>query len=134
MTTSSLTLLPFLLMLAIHLGVLKLAARLYRRTRLSWAHAAAFTLIAICVPALVALAIAVSSLKPPFWLMSACGIALQLGLGGLYLGRFAATGDGSLLGFPRGALLSAIHWALMSVLLLLPGLVLVTLFAPGGAA
>jgi hypothetical protein len=121
--TDLLSLLPLLLTLAVYLGALKLAALLYRRTRLNWARGAAFTLVAIVVPAIVGLGITVSGLKAPYGLLAAIGVGVQVMLGGLVLGRIAATREGVALGFAHGAILSAIHLVMMAVLFVLPSFV-----------
>src|SRR5262245_26078128 len=95
-------------MLALYIGSIKLSARLFRRTTLSWRHSLEFSLIvaAVVIAGRVASLSSGSALALPAAL--ALGVLVQLALGGWFLGARARTTQGQPLGFRGGTLLAAL--------------------------
>jgi hypothetical protein len=95
----------------------KLAARLYRRTQLSWKHALVFGLVLFLV--LFAVGAAVRSLSAAMvplhqsLLDLATGLVAQLGVGAWWLGSRARTMAGAPLESKRGALLALMTYGLV---------------------
>jgi hypothetical protein len=112
-----LSLVPFAFTVLAYIACIKLAARLYRRSQLSWKHAAIFGVVLFLV--LLAVGTCVRWLNlvsgPVFssLLDIATGLLAQLAVGGWFLGPRARTADGVRLGFKGGALLALIAYALV---------------------
>ena len=110
----------------------KLAARLYRRTQLSWKHALVFGVALFIV--LFAVGAAVRSLSAAmvplhqFLLDLASGLVAQLGVGAWWLGSRARTMAGAPLELKRGALLALMTYGLVFSLSLAASIAL-TFFA-----
>ncbi|SFU51783.1 hypothetical protein SAMN05216350_102323 [Polaromonas sp. YR568] len=110
-------LLPTAFTIFAYVVCIKLAARLYRRTQLSWKHAAVFgvvlflVLLAVgtCVRALNLISEPVSAAL----LDIATGLLAQLAVGAWFLGPRARTATGAPVGFKGGALLALITYALV---------------------
>jgi hypothetical protein len=130
---SLLALLPLVLMFVFYALLVKLAAKLYRRSLLQWRHAFAFGAIAMLVGVLGALLNRASGLILGPLLGFVLGLTIQLVLGGWYLGprTFAPTGE--TIAFKGGVLVAAIAYGL-AVTLAVVAAVLVPLPGRGGQA
>jgi hypothetical protein len=112
------SLVPLVFTILAYIACAKLAARLYRRTQLSWKHAAVFgvllffVLLAVgtCVRYLVSGPVSASLVD------IATGLLAQLAVGAWFLGPRARTATGAPVGFTGGALLALITYGLVFVL------------------
>ncbi len=107
-----LTLLPLLLMYVFYTLLIKLAARLYRGSRLSWKHAFAFGALAMFLGVIGTILNQASGhpLSPLVGIL--LSLALQLALGGWFLGPRALAPTGAAVAFKGGALISAIAFGM----------------------
>jgi len=111
------SLLPLAFTILAYLACIKLAARLYRRSQLSWKHAAIFGVMLFLV--LLAVGTCVRWLNPvsgpvlSSLLDIATGLLAQLAVGAWFLGPRARTAEGTSLGFKGGALLALIAYVLV---------------------
>jgi hypothetical protein len=113
-------LVPSVFTIVAYVVCIKLAARLFRQTPLSWKHAAVFgatlflVLLAVgtCVRALNLASGPVSASL----LDIATGLLAQLAVGAWILGRCTRTPAGAPIGFKGGALLALIAYALVFLL------------------
>ena len=102
------TLLSLALMVAVLAATVKLAALVYRGTKVRWRHAFVFCAIAFAVGfAMAALAYATARVLPNA-VPALLGIALFLCVGGRYLGPRAQTRAGVPIGFKDGVLVSLV--------------------------
>ncbi|KQV60832.1 hypothetical protein ASC95_05240 [Pelomonas sp. Root1217] len=106
-------LVPLLLVPLLYAVLVKLAARLLRRMQLSWKHALLFGLIALVVGAIGTVANQSTGRVLPALVAGLLGVAIQLVVGGWYLGPRARTASGELIGFGRGALLSLVAFGIV---------------------
>jgi uncharacterized membrane protein len=97
-------LLSLLLLVAMYAGFAKLAARLYRKTKLSWKSAFGFGAM---VALLAVLATALGSILPAVVVLTA-GLALVVSAGAWFLASRAMDANGQPVGFKSAAALSAI--------------------------
>ena len=115
------SLLPLLLSLGIMAALLKLTARLWRSTKLTWLSASGYVLLVMLTTALA------GSLRDgnsiPLSLSILLGIAVHTSLGGLYLGRLASCSSGVRLGFRGGALLAIVYIAVLAAVTLVPAFI-----------
>jgi hypothetical protein len=119
-----LSLIPLVLTLmclvGLYAGVLKLAARLYRRTKLPWPVAFQFggwvTLLVVLVGILRAVM--------PQWITGLLGLVAVTLFGAWFLGRRATDGQGQPIGSRRAAVLSGITAGLALVFGVTAGLLL----------
>jgi hypothetical protein len=111
--SAALSLLPLALLFILYALLIKLAARIYRRSLLSWKHATVFGALAILVGGLGALVnyTSGSRLSPLLGVM--LGLTVQLALGGWYLGPRALAPGGKAVAFKGGALIAAIGFGLV---------------------
>jgi hypothetical protein len=108
-----LSLLPMALMCVLYALLIKLAARIYRRSILSWKHTFTFSVLALLVGGAGALLnYASNSILGPF-LGAILGLAVQLALGGWYLGPRATAPTGTKVAFKGGAFIAAIAFGLV---------------------
>jgi hypothetical protein len=122
-----LTLLPLVGGLALLVALVKLAAWLYRRARLSWGHAAGYVVLVVIGNATFGMLHKVSGVVLPLPLLFLVPLVFQALLGGWYLGSYARRADGAPLSFAQGALLAAIYLGLMFVSAIVPALVIAAL-------
>jgi hypothetical protein len=114
--TTFLTILPLALVPLLFALLIKLAAFVLRRTVLSWRHAFTLGFLAFVIGGLgMAINFASGRVLPPL-LTSLIGIAIQVALGGWYLGPRARTRDDQPVGFVRGMLLSLTYLGIVLVL------------------
>ncbi|MBW8720891.1 MAG: hypothetical protein JF626_03030 [Polaromonas sp.] len=112
-------LVPAIFTILAYVACIKLAARLYRRSQLSWKHAAVFGvalfLVLLAVGACVRwLSLAVGAGPVSVSLLDiATGLLAQLALGAWFLGPRGTSAEGAPLGFKGGALLALIAYALV---------------------
>lgn len=108
--------LPLALTPCLYAGLVKLAALLYRRTRLKWSHALIYGVLTLIAGALgmVVHRVIGSGLSLPFVMVG--GLALQLLLGGWYFRSRATTAEGAAVQFRGGVLLSLVAYLLVFVL------------------
>jgi hypothetical protein len=106
--SAAFSLLPLVLLPVIYASLIKLAARLLRRTQLSWKHAILFGTIALVVGVIGTLANQSTGQVLPPLVAGLIGKAIQLALGGWYLGTRALAVSDEPVGFGRGVLLSLI--------------------------
>ncbi|MCG2594476.1 hypothetical protein LZ009_16990 [Ramlibacter sp. XY19] len=121
---SLLTLLPLTLSVALMTALVKLAARLYRRTNLSWLRAFGYVILLLVGSVGATLIARLGGNSTPLPLALAFGLAAHLLLGGWYFGRFAYAQDGNRIGFPRGAILGIVFAATLAGSAMVPALVL----------
>lgn len=123
-----LSLVPLVFTVLAYVACIKLAARLYRRTRLNWKHALVFGLLLFVV--LLAVGAGARSLNLvsgpllPALLDIITGLLAQLALGAWFLGPRARTGEGTPIAFKGGALLALIAYGLVFSLTVAATLVL----------
>jgi hypothetical protein len=113
-----------LLSTALYTSIVKLAAFLYRRSRLSWRDACIFSLLLLMVLGTGTLLNRLSGDVVPLALSVAAGMVIQVGIGAWYLAPRASTVAGEALGAKGGALLALIAYALVASLGLLAGIAL----------
>jgi hypothetical protein len=115
--TNLTSLLPFAFTVSAYIVCIKLAARLYRRSHLSWKHAAAFGVVLFLVLLAVGTCVRwlnlVSGPVPSSLLDIATGMLAQLAVGGWFLGPRAKTSTGAPMAFKDGALLALIAYVLV---------------------
>ena len=111
-----------LLSTALYTSLVKLAAFLYRRSRLSWRDACIFSLLLLMVLGAGALLNRLSGDAVPLALSIAAGMVIQVGIGAWYLAPRGRTASGAPLGAKGGAMLALIAYALIASLALLAGL------------
>ena len=105
---------PFLVMLALCAAYAKLAARIFRRSSLSWRNSFLFALL-LGVLAIVGRATSAAfALSFPLALGLLVGLTINLFLGGWFFGARATDTQGRLLGWGRGMALSAIMFGLLA--------------------
>jgi putative Mn2+ efflux pump MntP len=112
--TAILSLLPLALMFAVYAVFMKLAARLYRKTSLSWKHAIVFSVLAIVLGVAASFLVKVLGGTVVLPVAVILGLALQLALGGWYLGTRARSSSGEPIAFKGGVLLALIAYALLA--------------------
>ena len=127
------SLLPLALTFVFFALLTKLAARLYRSSRLSWKHAFAFGALAVLVGGAGALLNYASGFVLGPFLGSILGVSVQLALGGWFLGPRAIAPTGAAVAFKGGALIAAIVFGIVFVIGVVAG-VLVPLLGRGGQA
>lgn len=113
-----------LLSTALYTSIVKLAAFLYRRSRLSWRDACIFSLLLLMVLGTGTLLNRLSGDAVPLALSVAAGMVIQVGIGAWYLAPRASTVSGEALGAKGGAVLALIAYALVASLGLLAGIAL----------
>lgn len=115
--TELLSLLPFAFTVFAYVVCIKLAARLFRRTQLSWKHALFFGALLFVVLFAVGALVRWLNLVPGPVLAAvvylAVDLAAQLAVGGWFLGPRARTVAGTPVEFKGGALLSLITYGLV---------------------
>jgi len=116
-----LTLLPLLLALGVLTALLKLLARLWKRTALSWPAAAGYVGLVMVATMLAGILRADSTL--PVLAALAMGIVMHGSLGGVYLGRLGKDSQGARLGFKRGALFALGYVGLIGSVTIIPALI-----------
>ena len=105
---------PFLVMLTLCAAYAKLAARIFRRSSLSWRNSFLFALL-LGVLAIVGRATSSAfAFSLPLALGLLVGLAINLLLGGWFFGARATDTHGRLLGWGRGMALSAIMFGLLA--------------------
>lgn len=122
--TSLVTLIPLVFSVALMVSIVKLAARLYRRTQISWGKALIYVMLMIVGAATLGLLGKVSGVAPPLPLLVVVSVSFHTLLAGWYLGSRAQTMDGSQLTFPRGVVLALIAFGLLLAVLAIPALIL----------
>ncbi len=111
-----LSLLPLALMFVLYALLIKLAAKLYRSSLLAWKHAFAFGALAILVAGIgTLLNYATGFLLGPL-LGIILGLAVQLTLGGWYLGPRTLAKSGEAVAFKGGVVIVAIGFAIIFAL------------------
>ena len=113
---------PLLLSVALYTSINKLAAFLYKRTRLSWRDACIFSLILLMVLGTATLLNRLSGNVVPVAVLIVAGLVIQTGIGAWFLAPRARTAAGEPLGSKGGALLALIAYVLMGGVALLAGL------------
>jgi hypothetical protein len=86
-----LSLLPLLLAFVAYAAIAKLAARLFRRTKLSWRASLLLALGVFLASALIGIVVRPSGVSP--WLALPLGIALHIVVAAWFFSRFAKTAD-----------------------------------------
>jgi len=106
--STALSLLPLAFTFVLYAVLIKLAARLYGSSLLPWKHAFAFGALAMLVGGIGALLNYASGFLLGPLLGVVLGLAVQLALGGWYLGPRAFAPTGEAVAFKGGALIAAI--------------------------
>lgn len=113
-------LVPLAFTILAYVACIKLAARLFQRTQLSWKHALLFGVLLFVVLFVVGGLLRwlnpVSGAVLASVVYLAVDLAAQLAVGGWFLGPRAKTGAGAPVEFKGGALLALISYALVFVL------------------
>ncbi|MDT9002473.1 hypothetical protein RQP53_24590 [Paucibacter sp. APW11] len=122
-----LSLAPILLAITGMAAVAKLAARLYRRSKLSWGHAFGYVLLFVVGISVMGLMKNLAGSAPPLPLAIGASIAFHALLGGWYLGSYARGADGNSLTFPRGAILAFLYFGLLLGITAIPAVVLMAI-------
>ena len=121
-------LLPFAFTVFSYVLCVKLAARLFRRARLSWMHALVFGFVlfaVLFVVGAVARALSAASVSVlPSLMDLATGLVAQLAVGAWFLGPRATTAEGAPIGLKGGALLALITYGLVFFLSLAAAIVM----------
>ena len=125
-----LSLLPLALMPALYAALVKLAAFLLRRTQLSWPQALLYGLAAVGAGIVGTFIRLATANVLPGLVLGALGIAIQLVLGGWYLGPRARTAAGEPIGFARGMLIPLLAGGIILVFSI--GLIAVLPAQPAG--
>ncbi|MET3117168.1 putative neutral ceramidase superfamily lipid hydrolase [Undibacterium sp. GrIS 1.8] len=107
--------LPLLLMPCIFALLIKLAAFLYKRTQLRWTHALIYGVIVSVLSTITTILNNVTGRVLPVYFAFIIGLALQLLLGGWYLGPKATNTDNAPILFKGGVILSLISYLLVVV-------------------
>ena len=119
-----LSFLQLLLSTALYTSIVKLAAFLYKRSRLSWRDACIFSLILLMILGGGTLLNRLSGNAVPLVVSIAAGMVIQAGVGAWYLAPRARTATGEALGTKGAAMLALIAYVLIASLGLLAGLAL----------
>jgi hypothetical protein len=107
----------------------KLAARILRKTVISWKNALFFVLILFAITsAKLLLGMSFVAVFPPVLALLA-GTAISLCAGAWFFARRATTAEGFKLGWLGGLKLTALSFALM-LLIAIPGILVATFFLP----
>lgn len=104
-------------------ALLKLAAKLYRRTRLSWTHALVFAVLYDIVALACIVAVVATRSAPPLGLAIPVGLLIQVSLAGWFFGTRAQSTTEEQIGFKGGAILHVIALLLLLGIAVLLGLV-----------
>ncbi len=105
---------PLLVMLTLLAAYAKLAARIFRRTSLSWLNSFLFALL-LGVLTIAGRATSIAfDYSLPLALGLSVGLTINLLLGGWFFGARATDTQGQLLGWGRGMALSAIMFVLLA--------------------
>ena len=127
-------LLQLALVVIFYAALTKLAARIFRRTQLSWKHAFVFGALATLIGTLGAVVNQGLGGVLPLPVALALGLGIQLCLGGWYLGTRARTGSGEPLAFKGGVLLSLVAYCIIFVVGVVAGVVIPMLAHRAGQA
>ena len=111
-----LILLPLLLVPFLYAALVKLAALVFRRTKLAWKHAFLFALLAFLVGVLGTLLNKATGSLLPLPLAALIALSIQLALGGWYLGSRATTQQGVPLAFKGGVILLLVAYVMVVVI------------------
>ncbi len=118
---------PLLLSIGLYTSIVKLAAFLCRRSRLSWRDACIFSLILLMILGGGTLLNRLSGNAVPLAISIAAGMVIQAGIGAWYLAPRARTATGEALGTKGAAMLALIAYVLTVSLGLLAGLLMTML-------
>jgi len=121
---------PLLLSIALYTSIVKLAAFLYRRARLSWRDACIFSLILLMILGGGTLLNRLSGNAVPLVVSIAAGMVIQVGVGAWYLAPRVRAGSGEALGTKGAAMLALIAYVLIACLGLLVGFLAGILIRP----
>jgi len=114
-----LSLLPLLVLLVLFAILLKVSARIVRRTRLSWRHSFVFALAVVLIGVILRTLIEASDVTVPVAVGVLLAFSAYIGFGTWYLSRRASTRSGEALGYGGAALLSSLACTLLGTLALL---------------
>jgi len=128
--SSILSFIPLLLSIALYTSIVKLAAFLCQRARLSWRDACIFSLILLMVLGAGTLFNRLSGNAVPLPVAIAAGLVIQVGIGAWYLAPRARTQGGEPLSVKGAAMLALIAYVLIASLALLAGVATMSLRAP----
>lgn len=102
-----------LMVLALYAGTVKLAALLYKRTRLGWLHAIVFSAMMLALLVGGAWLNHLSGDALPDVVGLAASVIVQMGLGAWYFAERARGADGAPLGSQRAAMLALAAFGLL---------------------
>jgi len=108
-------------------SMVKLAARLYRRTQLSWGNSLIYVILMVVGAATLGLLTKAAGIVPPLPVLIAVSISFHALLAGWYLGSRGRTIDGDQLTFPRGVVLAIMTFGLLFAVLAIPAFILLAL-------
>lgn len=114
--SSLFAILPLVLMFVFYALLIKLAAKTYRNSVLAWKHAFAFAALAMFVGIVGALLNRAAGLVLAPMLAVVLGFAIQLAIGGWYLGPRTRTSSGEPVAFKGGALVAAIAYGFVALI------------------
>ncbi len=118
---------PLLLSIGLYTSIVKLAAFLCRRSRLSWRDACIFSLILLMILGGGTLLNRLSGNAVPLAISIAAGMVIQVGIGAWYLAPRSRFASGEPLGTKGAAMLALIAYALIASLGLLAGVAMMSL-------
>lgn len=131
--STAFTILPLLLTVVLYAALVKLASRIYRGSQLSWKHAFAFGALGMVLGAVGSvLHVSLGAILPAV-VAATLGIALQVTLGGWFLGPRALARSGTPVSFKGGAAIAAIAVA-FGVVVGIVGAVVLPALLPHGQA
>ncbi len=111
-------LLTLLGLIAFYTGLVKLAALLYKRARLSWRDACIFSMMVLVVLGGGTLLNRLSDDAIPDWLSLIACMVIQMGIGAWYLAPRGHSRTGEPLGSQGAAILALIAYALLMPILI----------------
>ena len=111
-------LLTLLGLVAFYTGLVKLAALLYKRARLSWRDACIFSMMVLVVLGGGMLLNRLSGDAIPDWLSLFACMVIQMGIGAWYFGPRGHSRAGEPLGSQGGAILALIAYSLLMPILI----------------
>jgi hypothetical protein len=111
--SSFVSILPLLGVVAFYTGIVKLAALLYKRARVSWRDACIFSLIVLVVLGAGTLLNRLSGDVIPDAVSLVACMVIQAGVGAWYLAARARTAAGAPLGNPGAAIIALIAYGLL---------------------
>lgn len=129
--TILLSLVPLAVMVLGLTAIVKLAAVVYRRSRISWKHCFLYALILTVLTVAVRASVVAFDASLPIALASFIALAVHVGVGTWFFAGRATSSAGESVGWAGGARLSAVTFAIVFLLALLGSALLSHVVVPG---